>query len=251
MGEFSAGKSTLANLMMETNPLPVQAIATRLPPVRMSYGSGRPYRLAMDGIKHEVDLSDLREISLKDTELIQIFRQEQTLELCEIIDMPGISDPNIDASSWQRVLPQADAIIWCTHATQAWRQSEATAWEQVPIETRSRSILLITRIDKIAVGQDRIRVIQRVQHEAGSHFASCLPISLTDAHAAGDDVAKWKESGAMEFANRFLRLVEDISAQTNKNAHDTVTQMPTNPMPEQNPRERVVPRRVVPHVRKH
>ena len=33
MGEFSAGKSTLANLMVGSDPVPMQVVATQLPPV--------------------------------------------------------------------------------------------------------------------------------------------------------------------------------------------------------------------------
>ena len=41
------------------------------------------------------------------------------LELCDIIDFPGISDPNMPAEVWQRVISKADAVIWCSHAVQA------------------------------------------------------------------------------------------------------------------------------------
>ena len=52
----------------------------------------------------------------------------EILNLCDIVDMPGISDPNMDADVWRNMLHLADSIIWCTPATQAWRQSEAAVW---------------------------------------------------------------------------------------------------------------------------
>lgn len=245
MGEFSAGKSTLANLMMEANPLPVQAIATRLPPVRMSYGNGRPYRLDTDGAKHTVDLNDLSQIPLETTQFLQIFRNETTLERCDLIDMPGISDPNMSAESWRRVLPSADAVIWCTHATQAWRQSEAAVWTDVPDDIKARSILLITRIDKIAQGSDRIRVVQRVKNEAGENFARCMPISLTDAHAAGDDLTAWRKSGAGDFATAFMQLIDKVTAE--KNTRSEQVETPSVGTPARPTKKPIVPRRIARH----
>ena len=48
MGEFSAGKSTLSNILLEGAPLPMRVTATRLPPVHISYGapSARAERLS-------------------------------------------------------------------------------------------------------------------------------------------------------------------------------------------------------------
>ena len=37
MGEFSAGKSTLCNILLGQAPLPMRVTATRLPPVLMTY----------------------------------------------------------------------------------------------------------------------------------------------------------------------------------------------------------------------
>ena len=43
MGEFSAGKSTLSNLLIGTEALPVNVTATQLPPVWLSRGTDAPY----------------------------------------------------------------------------------------------------------------------------------------------------------------------------------------------------------------
>lgn len=242
MGEFSAGKSTVANLMLGSHPLPVQVVATRLPPVKMSYGSGAAFRLDTDGKKHAVDLGALENLPFNETLLIQVYREEDILAECDLIDMPGISDPNMDSEVWRRVLPQADAVIWCTHATQAWRQSEAAVWDQVPKEVRARSLLLLTRIDKVPDPLDRDRLLRRVLHEVGSEFDDCLPIALLAAHAAGDDLRKWKTSGADKFAKKFASIVTRIRKEK---AAETNSEMKANPnAPPPEPSEKIVPRRV-------
>jgi len=73
----------------------------------------------------------------------------------------------------ERMLEEVDAVLWCTHATQAWRQSEAAFWAQMPKAVRDRSILLITRFDKLTNERDRGRVLKRIQHETKGLKARC------------------------------------------------------------------------------
>ena len=97
MGEFSAGKSTLSNLLIGKPALPVNVTATQLPPVWISYGDDVPYRIGLDGEEEDVDPS-LSGISVHDTRYIRIFTEAKFLEHCDLIDMPGISDPNTSSS---------------------------------------------------------------------------------------------------------------------------------------------------------
>lgn len=212
MGEFSVGKSTLSNLLIGSNPLPVKVTATQLPPVWMSYGDQDPYREDLDGNKTPVDLNRLDEVPLETTSVIRIFLKSEILELCDLIDMPGISDPNMSADVWQRVMPYADGVLWCTHATQAWRQSEAAVWKTMPSELFAKSLLLITRIDKLLNERDRQKVIKRVGHETRDLFAGLFPISLTDALEAQNDRRLWKKCGAEIFVKRLVDLTQKISA---------------------------------------
>nr|MCU0909643.1 hypothetical protein [Paracoccaceae bacterium] len=102
----------------------------------------------------------------------------------------------------------ADGVIWCSHATQAWRQSEAAVWEGVDPALFPRSMLLLTRIDKIASLHDRARVMARVRRETDGMFRAVYPISLTEALAAGDDPEVWAASGAEAFADALLETVQ-------------------------------------------
>ena len=129
MGEFSAGKSTLSNLLMGQSPLPEKVTATRLSPVWISYGTNAPYRVDVDGTTEPVSIDRLEDIPVEQTRNIRLFLEADILEVCDLIDFPGISDPNMSSNVWERMLTEVDAVIWCTHATQAWRQSEAAVWD--------------------------------------------------------------------------------------------------------------------------
>ena len=211
MGEFSAGKSTLCNLLMGTSPLPTKVTATQLPPVWISHGEDDAQREDIDGVTTPVDLDALGDLAPEQTRVIRIFQRADILDLCDLIDMPGISDPNLPPDLWQPVVEQADMVIWCTHATQAWRQSEAATWASTNPELYRKSLLLVTRFDKLLTERDRDRVLRRVRKETDGLFADCLPISLTEALAADDDRDRWERSGAEAFSERLLALLNDIS----------------------------------------
>lgn len=212
MGEFSAGKSTLSNLLMGHRPLPEKVTATRLSPVWLSYGDASPYRVDVDGSQEAIDIAHLEAIPVEDTQNIRLFLEADILEVCDLIDFPGISDPNMSSRVWERMLPEVDAVIWCTHATQAWRQSEAAVWESMPDAVRENSILLITRFDKLINDKDRSRVVKRVTRETKGQFGAVFPVSLLKAIQAGEDVALWEASGAGPFTTHLIDVIETLTA---------------------------------------
>jgi GTP-binding protein EngB required for normal cell division len=207
MGEFSAGKSTLCNLLLKARPLPEKVTATRLSPVWMTKGPGQHVRVTLDGEEHPVDLNLLDEVPIEETRYIRLFMDADILDHCDFIDFPGISDPNMDAEVWERVLNEADAVIWLTHATQAWRQTEAAVWDTVPEEVQENSILLITRFDKLLTDTDKSRVLNRVKKEAGFFFDAVFPISLLEAIEGANDFEAWQASGAEAFMEHLAELV--------------------------------------------
>lgn len=207
MGEFSAGKSTLSNLLLGADPMPVKVTATRLPPVWISYGDNSATREDLDGVCHPVDIDQLDLVQLENTRLIRLYLRSDVLKLCDLIDMPGISDPNMDSDVWRAVIHEADHVIWCTHATQAWRQSEAAVWESLPKGLRDKSLLLLTRFDKILTARDRQRVLARVTRETEGLFRGVYPISLIDALTAGEDRRAWDDSGADDFVQDLIGLL--------------------------------------------
>ncbi|MCF6233710.1 MAG: dynamin family protein [Rhodobacteraceae bacterium] len=222
MGEFSAGKSTLSNLLLGADPMPVKITATRLPPVWISYGESAAERIDLDGDAHEFDIADLADIVLEETQLIRLQMTSDILKLCDLIDMPGISDPNMRPDVWRGVIGEADHVIWCTHATQAWRQSEAATWEGLPEELRSKSLLLLTRFDKLLTPRDRERVMERVRRETRGLFHKAFPVSLTQALSAGDDSQIWDQSGAEPFVKCLVDLLmkQGSAALENRRAID-------------------------------
>ena len=164
-----------------------------------------------DGETANIDLENLEKARVEDTGHIRIFNEAKFLKMCDLIDMPGISDPNMAADVWQRMIHHADIVIWCSHATQAWRQSEAAVWSQMPKELHEKSILLLTRMDRILSERDRARVVKRVEKEAGDMFRKILPVSLIKAVEAGEDPQAWEDSGASALLTTLSGLVNEVN----------------------------------------
>jgi len=207
MGEFSAGKSTLSNMLLGDAPFPVKVTATRLPPVWASYGENAAIAVGRDGEETPFDISDMSNVSLAGTAYIRLHRKADILQLCDLIDMPGVSDPNMPAESWMPLVEEIDFVIWCTHATQAWRQSEAAIWERLVEHTNGENILLITQIDKIRNERDRGRISSRVRKETGDLFKATFPVSLLQAINAGDDFELSQEKGTAEFVEHLIDVL--------------------------------------------
>jgi len=214
MGEFSAGKSTLSNLLLEERTLPERVTATRLSPIWITYGTHPAYREDMDGTTEPVTLEQLESIPVFETRAIHLEMLSEILRICDIIDMPGISDPNMSPEIWQRVLPEVDAILWCTHATQAWRQSEAAVWDTIPDEIRQKSLLVVTRFDKLRTDSDRKRVLRRIKVETKGTFRAIFPIALIEALASKNEPEKWQTSGADAFTNELIDMIFEIANET-------------------------------------
>ena len=180
MGEFSAGKTTLINFLLGEDLLPTRVTATQLPPVWMSFGERAAHYVDLEGNQHDLDIDNLHSVPVDGVRYIKLFCDADVLLEMDLIDTPGISDPNIPDHYRSAVVEYVDGVIWCTHATQAWRESERSVWATIPGHLQANSILLATRSDKLGE-RDRGRVRQRLERETGDKFRSIIMFSATDA----------------------------------------------------------------------
>ena len=175
-GEFSAGKTQLINGLVGAEVLPSNVTATALPPVWLVGGSEA--RFAIDHGGRRKKIATLDEVSLEETLYCVLCHPAPFLERFDLIDTPGNSDPNMPSEYWERMLPYADAAIWCTNATQAWRQSEKSVWQSMPEHLVENATLVISHADLLTDARSAERVQRRVRREAGPLFDSILLASL-------------------------------------------------------------------------
>ncbi|CUJ99455.1 GTPase Era [Ruegeria denitrificans] len=212
MGEFSAGKSTLMNFLLRSHALPTQVTATQLPPVWFSWGKSSAYVQRHDGSRENITLDQLGTVGVNDVQFVRIFVESDILEAVDLIDTPGISDPKISSDVWRRAVGQANGVLWCTHATQAWRETERATWVSLPERLQHNSLLLVTRADVLSQ-KDRQKVLRRVNREAGHLFNRSILFSARDAITARDksgDTELWARSGGGKMVDSFLEITEQI-----------------------------------------
>ncbi len=212
MGEFSAGKSTLMNFLLRSHALPTQVTATQLPPVWFSWGKQSAFVQGHDGSRENIGLDQLESVGVNDAQFVRIFLESDILEAVDLIDTPGISDPKISDDVWRRAVGQANGVLWCTHATQAWRETERATWVSLPERLQNNSLLLVTRADVLG-SKDRQKVLRRVNREAGHLFNRSILFSARDAIVARDksgDAELWARSGGGKMVDSFLEITEQI-----------------------------------------
>lgn len=215
MGEFSAGKSTLLNFLIEADLLPTRVTATELPPIWFSHGRDGSHWVDQDGARHPIAAADLNKVPIA-ARYARIYIEAEILEACDVIDTPGISDPNLAAESWQVAAGFANMVLWCTTATQAWRETERSTWLSMPERLRQNSLLIVTRSDKLTTAVDRDKVARRLQREAGGLFSDIVFISSMDAVKAkiqleaGAETTLWADSGAEKLLDALAMRFESI-----------------------------------------
>ncbi|WP_145107657.1 dynamin family protein [Cereibacter sediminicola] len=176
-GEFSSGKTRLVNALLGHEILPSSVTSTALPPVWIRHGDGAPECVRLDGqVQAFASVPELvahvQAVDLDRIHHCRICHPHPLLERFDLIDTPGNSDPNIPAASWERMVAEADMIVWCSPAVQAWRQSERSAWLSLPEAVTGPGLLLLSQADKLADPDDRDKVMRRVLREAEGLFAS-------------------------------------------------------------------------------
>lgn len=217
MGEFSAGKTTLINLLLGEELLPTRVTATLLPPVWMTYGPRAAAYVDIHGGQHEIAFDEIDGLPLDEVRYIKLFLDSEILREFDFIDTPGISDPNTPDRFRAEMVEYVDAVIWCTHATQAWRESERSLWVTIPEKQQANSILLATRSDKLAE-RDRARVHARLRREAGTSFRDIIMFSAVDAARAcemdqGQDL--FASSGGEALINTLRAIARDLKPAIN------------------------------------
>lgn len=214
MGEFSAGKSTLLNLMLCQDAAPTKVTATPMPPTWFTYAEDSfTTGLKSDGTEEPVDLDNSETNFREEYVVIRRGLSADILKESDLIDAPGISDPELRKDALRFLSTHVDFFVWCTAANQAWRQTENAAFSKFAESTRRNSVLVITRFDKLRSKKDQGKVLRRVEMEAGPKFANVVALETVKAAlvAPGDRVedadSKWVKTGGYGFYSAFSEAV--------------------------------------------
>ncbi len=207
-GEFESGKSTVINAMLRRPILPSNPALVARPKIRISHAI-TPVIRAEDTMGREFNASSMNEL------VDNKFLAHCTLKIplgdlrgIEIMEMPfhptgGIGERDLE------VISDADMIVWVTIASQAWRLSEKAIIEQLPYNVRDKSILAISRADKLKTGADLDKIETRLQSDAHNFFSEIvfMQASTEKLNRAVSETRAWEETGGAALASIAHELV--------------------------------------------
>lgn len=216
VGEFNSGKSALANLLIRIDGLPTAVVSSTRIPTLLSYSvRAQVFVVDQDGRRKEVQKAEaIPEASIT---RLEVGLPSPRLRGIEILDLPGLADPRFNRGVDDLMLQTADVLLWCTVSTQAWKESERSAWEILPIRLRRNALLVVTHGDLVPDATDTHKILRRLRMEAGA-FRDIVFVSTTNALALlqdkGEEVghAAWVTTGADGLEGALDRLLQSVAA---------------------------------------
>lgn len=175
IGEFNSGKTTLVNALAGACVLTPGIVTHTLHPTVVSFAA-KPSAWAETAARKRKSVAwDRRDDVGQDDDIrrLHVGMPAERLKRLTVVDTPGLgfADAEHDRRSLQ-ACRNADIVIWCTPAMQAWKASEEQTWLALPAGLRARGLLAVTFADEIASASDVDRLMGRLRAEAGPYFRS-------------------------------------------------------------------------------
>jgi hypothetical protein len=154
-GETNTGKSTLANALAQNELLPTSIFqATRIAKVLSHSDTASITAHATDGTAVPVPLDGASPTG-KPLSHLEIGLPLERLKRIRIVDLPAVDLIEPDQIATLLRALRVDLTLYCTVATQAWKESERQAWQYLMNHRRRRGILVVTHADLIIESERR------------------------------------------------------------------------------------------------
>jgi hypothetical protein len=229
-GEFSAGKSSIVNLLLGCDMLPTSILSSTRRPTYLRYApTVQIEAVSASGEREPVSPETIGLLSREDIDHFEVGMPAELLRHVELLDTPGFADPFHDHHRTLDAVEGTDIGVWCTLATQAWRESEHQTWLSLPSRFRSNGILVVTHVDTLANSGEQARVRMRLEREAGNLFGDIVLLSVPDAVRAVQadgriaDPGLWQESGGKAFVAALEKTVACHAARENSEGEAAAT----------------------------
>ncbi|WP_170790017.1 dynamin family protein [Ruegeria lacuscaerulensis] len=228
VGEFGAGKSSLANMLAGADILPTGPQHLILPLVIVAYADEPETTVGWWDKEPKVYSGIALEKAAADKpDFISVGLNTPALKEISLFDLPGTGSLDDASKTTLDLLQYVDCAIWCTNGTSAWRESERHLWSKVPPELRANSLLAITHTDLPPVHDALDRVLARLNKEKGDMFRAVVPIGTPVAVKAmaqepEPDFALWQSCGGQNLAEQVLQIASDRRLGDLKAARDAL-----------------------------
>jgi hypothetical protein len=209
-GEVNAGKSSLANLLAGIESLPTAVTINTLIPTLLYYArEPEIWSVQAGGIRERLRSNGT--ISRSSALRIEVGLPSPRLAAMQVLDLPGLSRDRWSEAFVDLSQHHVDATIWCTVSTQAWKESERSAWSMLPQRLSARSLLVATHSDLLRRTQDSESLMARLRYEVGTSFTGIVSLATLDAIAVMGESqrggAAWAASGAAALESALAALL--------------------------------------------
>lgn len=214
LGESNSGKTTLANRLIGNGVLPTRVVSNTRFPILVRHAptikmtavttDGRRWALAGAGDFHDQDFA-----------LVEIGLPDPRLKTFEILDTP--CKFRLRHGRENGAVSPLRIPIWCTSATQAWKESERRTWLEYDRRQRRHALLVVTRLDLIKTIEQRDQLFMRLRAEAGDCFDQMIGVpDPSGAVAPIEEIViklaqrlhEHRQRTAKRLTNRITRLLE-------------------------------------------
>ncbi len=195
-GEFNAGKSSVLNVLLRKEVVPVSLGISGLPPVRILPSATESCDICSSEPERRLAKSDLFD-EASDTQIssITITTPLEDFQDAAFHEVSVDQNGELSAKS-QEILAKADLLIWCTMGQRAWCLSEISIVEKLPQPLLDTAILAVTRSDYLRNTDDLAKVQQRLSRKAGQYFNTILSLDCSRKSIANIlDQTVWEHSG--------------------------------------------------------
>ncbi|MCW0241008.1 dynamin family protein [Campylobacter lari] len=186
IGQFSSGKSTLLNLILQKECLLTGVVPVTFKPTFLRYA--REYFLRVeyeDGSDEIVDIDELAKFSdqrneLKETKSLHLFAPIELLKDITLIDTPGLNANDIDTLTTFKELSFMHSAIWLSLIDNAGKKSEEDTIRANAKLLERGGICVLNQKDKL--NQDELEnVLNYVHLVFDKYFEKIIAISCKEA----------------------------------------------------------------------
>ncbi|MBF7060370.1 dynamin family protein [Campylobacter volucris] len=186
IGQFSSGKSTLLNLILQKECLPTGVVPVTFKPTFLRYAKNYFLRVEYeDGSDEIVDIEELCKFSdqrneIKPTKSLHLFAPIELLKNITLIDTPGLNANDIDTLTTFKELSFMHSAIWLSLIDNAGKKSEEEAIKANALLLKRGGICVLNQKDKLSE-KELENVLQYAHLVFDKYFTKLIAISCKEA----------------------------------------------------------------------
>ncbi len=186
IGQFSSGKSSLLNLILNLECLPTGVVPVTFKPTFLHYAKDYFLRVEFEdgsdiitNIDQLANYTDQRK-SIKETKSLHIFAPIALLEKITLVDTPGLNANENDTITTLKELKNIHAAIWLSLIDNAGKKSEEDAIKANLELLGENSICVLNQKDKLNA-QELENVLNYAKNVFSKYFKEIIAISCKEA----------------------------------------------------------------------